>query len=397
MSDYIELGSVAEFVSDRIDMERVNKQNYISTENMIEKKGGILNANSLPTSKTVLNYKPKDILISNIRLYFEKIWFADKEGGSSADVLVLRVKKGYSPKFIYYALSDSNFFKYADVTSKGTKMPRGDKKAILKYIIPDYPVYYQTKIADVLSTYDKLIENNNRRIQILEQTAEELYKEWFVRMRFPGYEKTKFHKGIPEGWEVRRIGDFIDLKSGYAFKSSWWKKTGIPVVKIKDIQNNTLDFSALSYVSTENAEKSKQFYLSPGDLLIALTGATIGKIALVPYFAYDKLTVNQRVGKFFLGDKPIENVAFFYFLFLQTHIQEQIISIGNSNAAQPNISPLDIKNIKILYNETVINKFNSSVKKYINLILKLKETNQNLTKQRDLLLPRLMNGTITVK
>lgn len=301
--------------------------------------------------------------------------------------------KGNNKRFIYYFLKTIGLEQF----NSGAGVPTLNRNHInlLKVKIPSNTI--QTKIADVLSTYDKLIENNNRRIQILEQTAEELYKEWFVRMRFPGYEKTKFDKGIPEGWEVRRIGDFIDLKSGYAFKSSWWKKTGIPVVKIKDIQNNTLDFSALSYVSTENAEKSKQFYLSPGDLLIALTGATIGKIALVPYFAYDKLTVNQRVGKFFLGDKPIENVAFFYFLFLQTHIQEQIISIGNSNAAQPNISPLDIKNIKILYNETVIYKFNSSVKKYINLILKLKETNQNLIKQRDLLLPRLMNGTITVK
>src|SRR5690625_1689066 len=319
--------------------------------------------------------------------------------GLYPELLVFRAIQGLMiPSYVNY-LAQTDFIVLPAINSMSgaSGRQRADSNFIkkIKFRVPD--IETQTKIADVLSTYDKLIENNNRRIQILEQTAEELYKEWFVRMRFPGYEKTKFDKGIPEGWEVRRIGDFIDLKSGYAFKSSWWKKTGIPVVKIKDIQNNTLDFSALSYVSTENAEKSKQFYLSPGDLLIALTGATIGKIALVPYFAYDKLTVNQRVGKFFLGDKPIENVAFFYFLFLQTHIQEQIISIGNSNAAQPNISPLDIKNIKILYNETVINKFNSSVKKYINLILKLKETNQNLTKQRDLLLPRLMNGTITVK
>src|SRR5699024_4130005 len=77
----------------------------------------------------------------------------------------------------------------------------------LKVSIPE--ISTQKKIATILSTYDKLIENNNRRIQILEQTAEELYKEWFVRMRFPGYEKTKFGKGIPEGWEVKKVKGLV--------------------------------------------------------------------------------------------------------------------------------------------------------------------------------------------
>src|SRR5699024_492882 len=78
----------------------------------------------------------------------------------------------------------------------------------------------QTKIADILSTYDRLIENNNRRIKILEQTAEELYKEWFVRMRFPGYEKSKFDKGIPEGWEVKKLSEFSELVHGYTEKAN---------------------------------------------------------------------------------------------------------------------------------------------------------------------------------
>lgn len=392
MSKFIELSETIKFVNERIETKELNLKNYISTENMQPNKGGITNAIKLPPAKTTTRYKKEDILISNIRLYFEKIWIADRAGGTSSDILVLRNKKGYNSKFIYYALSDINFFNYADVTSKGTKMPRGDKKAILKYPIPNLNLKDQEKIADILSSYDELIENNNRRIEILEKTAEEIYKEWFVRMRFPGHENTKFIKGIPEGWEVKRVGDLVKVKSGYAFKSKWWIDEGIPVIKIKDIQNNTLELNDFSYVSEENAEKSKQFYVTAGDLLIAMTGATIGKIALVPY--YDLMTVNQRVGKFFLGDQPQEKVAFLYFLFLQSNIREQIITIGSSNAAQPNISPFDIEKIKILYNKSVINLFNKKIMPFISLTLKLQKQNQNLIKQRDLLLPRLMNGTI---
>src|SRR5699024_1103812 len=111
----------------------------------------------------------------------------------------------------------------------------------------------QTKIANVLSTYDKLIENNNRRIQILEQTAEELYKEWFVRMRFPGYEKTKFHKGIPEGWEVRRIKDLGEVITGKTPSTNDEENYGgeVMFVKTPDMNGNLFTIETESYVSNK--------------------------------------------------------------------------------------------------------------------------------------------------
>lgn len=391
MSDYIELGSVAEFVSDRIDMERVNKQNYISTENMIEKKGGILSANSLPTSKTVLNYKPKDILISNIRLYFEKIWFADKEGGSSADVLVLRAKKGYSPKFIYYALSDSNFFKYADVTSKGTKMPRGDKKAILKYIIPDYPVYYQTKIADVLSTYDKLIENNNRRIQILEEIAEELYKEWFVRMRFPGYEKTKFHKGIPEEWKVQKLSDLIRVTDG-THDTPKEVTDGVPLVTGRNIINGQIDFNTTYNISKEDHKKiNVRSSIEKYDILYSNIG-TIGQMTIV--HNDNKYSVKNLI---ILKTSQYDCYEYIYLHFKNEACQRHFDSIA-SGASQKFISLTEMRNYKILIpKKETLEQFKIYVSNLFNQIVLLSDQNQNLKKQRDLLLPRLMNGTITVK
>lgn len=118
--------------------------------------------------------------------------------------------------FLYYYLKTLRLEEYnndAAVPGLNRNLAHG-----LKVKIPDLKT--QEKIANVLSTYDKLIENNNCRIEILEQTAEEIYKEWFVRMRFPGYENTKFEKGIPEGWEVKKLGSLTNVSSSKRVYSS---------------------------------------------------------------------------------------------------------------------------------------------------------------------------------
>lgn len=277
----------------------------------------------------------------------------------------------------------------------GASIPSMTQKAYnkIKINLPDKET--QKTLGEAIKAYDDLIENNNKRIAILEQMAENLYKEWFVRFRFPGYETAKFENGIPVGWEIKKIGDIARVKSGYAFKSEWWTDEGVPVIKIKDIQNNTIDFSDLSRVSEENTTNAKQFFVVEGDLLIAMTGATIGKLALVPDFN-ERLVVNQRVGKFFCGETPINSVAFLYYTLQQNWVQELIAMISGSNAAQPNISPFDIEKIKVLYNEEIVKQFNEKASKILEQILLLRKTNQNINKQRDLLLPRLMSGKLEV-
>lgn len=262
-----------------------------------------------------------------------------------------------------------------------------------KIKVPCPHIEIQNQIADILSTYDDLIEANNRRIELLEQTVQELYKEWFVCFRFPGYENAKFENGLPERWELKKIGDIARVKSGYAFKSEWWIDEGVPVVKIKDIQGNTIDFGDLSHVSEDHAEIAKQFYIVEGDLLIAMTGATIGKMALVPY-SEKQMVVNQRVGKFFLGESPSKKVAFLYMTLQQNWVQELIVMIAGSNAAQPNISPFDIEKIKVVYNEDMVDEYNRRSAPFIEEILQLRKQNQNLATQRDMLLPRLMSGKL---
>lgn len=315
----------------------------------------------------------------------------------STEFYVFRAKKKKADaRFTYYLTSsDAVVLPAINSMTGASGRQRADKRFIqrLKLNLPDLPT--QERIADILSAYDDLIEANNRRIKLLEQAAQELYKEWFVRFRFPGYENTRFENGLPEGWELKKIGDIARVKSGYAFKSEWWIDEGVPVIKIKDIQGNTIDFNDLSHVSVEHAEIAKQFYVVEGDLLIAMTGATIGKMALVPY-SEKQIVVNQRVGKFFLGENPAENVSFLYMTLQQNWVQELIVMIAGSNAAQPNISPFDIEKIKIVYNKDMVDEYNRRSAEFINQILQLRKQNQNLAAQRDMLLPRLTSGKLEV-
>lgn len=291
--------------------------------------------------------------------------------------------------YICYLLNNSDIAGYITGSAQ-PKLSQGNLNKI-KIALPSLPI--QQKIASILSTYDTLIENNNRRIRLLEQMAENLYKEWFVRFRFPRHEKME--SSMSKKWDIR-IKELAQLKSGYAFKSSWFVDEGEAIAKIKDIGETIMDTSSFSYVSKDNCIKAEKFLLTEGDLTIALTGATIGKISIVPKHKGNIYT-NQRLGKFFLGKNPIEKLPFLYCLFKQKAMVSNIINLSNSSSAQPNISPEQIENIKILGDKEVINSFNKACKHIFSMILSIHSQNTLLTRQRDLLLPRLMSGKLEVK
>ena len=150
------------FADGRVAVTDLDLDSYISTENMLPNKGGITRSAGLPTVTQTQAYQVDDVLVSNIRPYFRKIWFADRNGGCSNDVLVLRAKDTCNPSFLYYLLSDNNFFDYATATSKGTKMPRGDKGAIMRYAVPDMSLDTQIEIAYTLSALDARIAENGK-------------------------------------------------------------------------------------------------------------------------------------------------------------------------------------------------------------------------------------------
>lgn len=155
------LSDICSFVNEKISLSELTKDTYISTENMLTNRGGITVANALPSIAQTQAFKAGDVLVSNIRPYFKKIWHATFNGGCSNDVLVFRAKESIDSDFLYYVLADDVFFNYATGTSKGTKMPRGDKSAIMQYGVPNIALSLQTRIAHILKPIDNKISLNN--------------------------------------------------------------------------------------------------------------------------------------------------------------------------------------------------------------------------------------------
>ena len=394
---YKRLSECSNFVSERTSNIAID--NYISTENMIENRGGVKEAAALPDVKSTSAYKPNDILLSNIRPYFCKIWFADKKGSCSNDVLVVRAKKEVDPKFLYYVLSDQNFFNWDSMTSKGTKMPRGTPNAIMKYSVPDLPFPTQQKIASILSAYDNLIQNYKKQIEALQTGTCELYKEWFVRFRFPGWQNAKFENGIPEGWKYLKLSEFgYEVESGNrpAGGIDDSLEDGIPSLGAESIDKlGYFDYSNVKLVPREFYDKMKRGHGKDNDILLYKDGAYIGKVTLFRNgFPFKEYAVNEHVFLLRSNNKDYQNYLYFTLNMPQYFTQMQNL---NRNAAQPGLARGDLDRIKILVpNEKVIEKFNKLINPMIDNIFSYSKQITNLTQQRDLLLPRLMSGKLEV-
>ena len=388
--DYIKLKDCSSYRKERTT--NFNLENYITTENMLSDKGGVIVAESLPDCKTLPKYEVNDILLSNIRPYFKKIWHSNRQGGCSNDVLVLKVNNEHNSKFIYYVLSDNNFFNYATVTSKGTKMPRGTPNAIMNYLVPNINIEIENKIANILSTYDDLIENNNKRIKLLEQMAENLYKEWFVRFRFPGYENAEFENGIPKGWKKNKIESYYTTCSGGTpsrSKPQYYENGIYPWIKTGEIKDCII-IDAEEYITQEALDNSSAKIIPANSVIMAMYGVNIGSLA---YFA-DKMTCNQACC--FFSDKRSFSSKHYLYNYLKS-IREYLLSIS-FGAAQQNLSQDLIKNITIVMpTDSIVKAFEAYVDSVYNNIKILLQENRNLIKQRDLLLPRLMSGKLGVE
>ena len=387
--DYIKLKDCSSYRKERTT--KFNLENYITTENMLSDKGGVIVAESLPDCKTLHKYEVNDILLSNIRPYFKKIWHSNREGGCSNDVLVLKVNNEHNSKFIYYVLSDNNFFNYATVTSKGTKMPRGTPNAIMNYLVPNISIEIENKIVNILSTYDDLIENNNKRIKILEQTAENLYKEWFVRFRFPGYENAEFENGIPKGWTIKRMQEFCYVTDG-THNSPKSVDIGIPLITGKYISNGFIDFN-ISYniSSSEHESIKKRSGLKSGDIIFSNIG-TVGNCCIIDY---DREFSVKNVIIF--KPKTMVETSYLYY-WLTSSIMQEIFSTQTNGASQQFVGLNFMRRYKLFVpSNDVLENFAKKIVPIINQKKLLHKINLKLIEQRDLLLPRLMSGKLEVE
>jgi len=248
----------------------------------------------------------------------------------------------------------------------------------------ELPVPHIEKQKEIVNEYHILVDRidlNNQLIAKLEETAQAIYKQWFVDFEFPDANglpyKTnggemefceELDKEIPIGWENRNIGRYSKVKSGFAFKSEWWENNGVPVIKIGSIKDNTLDYHSLGYVSNEKVEKARNYQIKKGGIVIAMTGATIGKIGLIPELN-SVILVNQRVGMFELGSEPLNNSPFLYFNLLSDYVQSEIRNVGG-DSAQANISNGQIENISMIFpSKNLIDIFNKLMHPCFNSIL----------------------------
>lgn len=255
-----------------------------------------------------------------------------------------------------------------------------NRKRLQDEIIVRYPVdkQKQTVIAYFLFDIDKKIRINTEINNNLLEQALTIYSKQFAALDRNGY-----------------IGDYCSVKSGFAFKSSWWTTTGVKVIKIGSINQDNLNLLECSYVDEDKIDKAKDFKVNAGDLLIAMTGATIGKFAMVPYSS-NTLLVNQRVGKFFLGNNPIEKLPFIYCTLKQPDVYCEIVNRGQGSA-QPNISASEIISIPcVIPSKEAINKFNETIQPLFDLIISNQRENHQLSTLRDSLLPKLISGELDV-
>ncbi|MFP7655559.1 restriction endonuclease subunit S [Chryseobacterium proteolyticum] len=201
---------------------------------------------------------------------------------------------------------------------------------------------------------------------------------------------------MPDEWKLKTIGDYCKSTGGFAFKSSWWVDQGTPIIKIKNIQENyTINLSDLDFINMSDKNIDDKFRANPGSILIAMTGATIGKYGIVPY-TEKPLYINQRVGYFNLGLNPLKKLPFLINSLNQKYFRDSIFTLA-SGAAQPNISNEQINNIHLLLpTDTIIEKYNHILESSYSKILNNQKQNQELSALRDWLLPMLMNGQVKV-
>ena len=249
----------------------------------------------------------------------------------------------------------------------------------------------QVKIADILSTYDNLIENNNKRIRLLEQMEENLYKEWFVRFRFPGYENTKFVDGIPADWKILRMSDFCYVTDGTHDTPKPVNDGGVPLVTGKCIKNGFIDFNEPYNISYQDHESiSKRSGLQTGDILFSNIG-TVGTTCLVNY---DREFSVKNVIIFKPGNIKVSN---YLYSWLNSDSIQAIFATQTNGASQQFVGLNFMRRFKILVpNENVLDSYSGRIKPIRTEIVKLHDINENLTKQRDMLLPRLMSGKLEV-
>ncbi len=380
------LRDVATYSNERISLNEITLETYVTTDNLLQNKQGKVKAEKLPPQAgNVTQFCSGDILIANIRPYLKKIWLAKYSGGSSADVLTLKVRKGFDSSFVFYSLFRDDFFGHMMNGSKGTKMPRGDKNQILDFPIPHFTKSTQKHIAKVLSDLDTKIELNNKINAELEAMAKLIYDYWFVQFDFPDdngkpYKSSggkmiynhELNREIPERWKVKELSTFANITTGKL-----------------DSNAEVLGGKYLFYTCASDPTTINSYEFDDSVILIAGNNAS------------GNFHINRYSGKFNAYQRTYIITAkkekYLDYLFQVLSFQMKILKTRGKGSQTKFLTIGMLTDIHVFEtNSETMFEFNKIANPLYNKQMNIKYENENLSKLRDWLLPMLMNGQVTV-
>jgi len=256
----------------------------------------------------------------------------------------------------------------------------------------------QKKIGQVLSSYDTLVENNNRRIVILEDMAQSLYREWFVKFRFPGHENCKFKDSslgkIPEGWEELTIGDVAKVKGGKRLpkgKKVLDDETSYPYLRVKDFGENGIDRANIKFIDEESHLATQRYIITTKDVYVSIAG-TIGRVGIIP-FILNNAHLTENAAKITGITQPF--LQHYIHRYLHSGTGRKLLISRASGSSQPKLALYKIAELSLLLpTEEILKEFNEYQESMTASIHLLENKNENLIKQRDMLLPKLISGKI---
>ncbi|MDP0305175.1 restriction endonuclease subunit S [Glaesserella parasuis] len=416
-----EFSDIAEYITTKIDITSIEQDKYISTDNMLANFGGVSIADSLPATERCNSFKKRDILFSNIRTYFKKVWFAGFDGGCSADVLVIRSKNEeiVLNEFLYLLICSEEFINFTIASSNGAKMPRGDKNTIKKYVFNIPNIEYQKQCIAQYFNLNKKIQLNTQINQTLEQIAQTIFKSWFIDFDpvhakanalasgqtleqatqaamavISGKNTQELHRlqtanpeqyqqlweiadtfpsgvdeeGVPWGWEERYLKDVCNIVYGKNLPTSELKEQGYPVFG----GNGVIGFY------------DKYLYDKP-HTLVSCRGAASGKVI---YSLPNSFVTNNSL--------VIEHSK----SYLSSFYVYEALSIQNltkltSGSAQPQMTIANMNPVQIIVpTEKAHSLYFNFVKGIYDKKLYGLYENEVLSKIRNELLPKLLSGEI---
>lgn len=371
-----ELSSLCSYAKGKVSVDTLSKRNYVSTENMMPNKGGIVDAGALPSAQYTQQYIKDDILVSNIRPYFKKIWMADDDGGCSNDVLVFRAGRGCDSTFLYYILANDAFFNYASATSKGTKMPRGDKTAIMQYKVPCFNYETQLRIGKLLRSIDDRIAVNKKINDNLQQQLFSLYEN--MATASPCLKEYT-------------LSNLCDFQEGYVNPPQTHPEYfdgEVKWLRAVDINESFIIETSrtLTKAGFESAKKSALLF-EPNTIAISKSG-TIGRLGIIAdYMCGNRAVIN-------IAPHDTNMLAFIYCFLKSKQREFPDMAVGS---VQKNlyVSLLEPLSVSIPDNES-LTAFNAVGASILGMIHNNCVENTDLANLRDTILPKLMSGEIDV-